>query len=193
MAKKLRLERIADDRLLLRSPGVGLWRGAPPPGQIIQPGEALGALEVLGVLHPLVAPEGASGVVVGARVGSDTLARRPVTYAEVLLELDPSAAFGAAVAGSNASAGDGEAALVFRAPSSGRYYGRPAPDKAPFVSVGDEVGPGQAIGLLEVMKTFTRIQYGGDGLPSKARIARIVPADGDDLDQDQVIFELEAL
>ena len=31
------------------------------------------------------------------------------------------------------------------------------------------------------MKTFTRLTYGGPQLPATARIARIVPSDGDDL------------
>jgi acetyl-CoA carboxylase biotin carboxyl carrier protein len=80
---------------------------------------------------------------------------------------------------------------VFRSPSAGRYYGRPSPDKPPFVSVGDEVHEGQVVGLLEVMKTFTRIPYGGAVLPRRAKVTRIVPSDEEDLDQGSPILELE--
>jgi acetyl-CoA carboxylase biotin carboxyl carrier protein len=47
--------------------------------------------------------------------------------------------------------------------------------------------------LLEVMKTFNRLTYGGDGLPSEAKIASIGPADGDDLNAGDIILELERL
>jgi len=80
--------------------------------------------------------------------------------------------------------------LAVRAPSSGRYWARPAPDKPPFVSVGDLVTAGQTVCLLEVMKTFHRVSYGGPGLPERARVTAIRPQDGDDLDADQVILEL---
>ncbi|HUS63967.1 MAG TPA: biotin/lipoyl-containing protein, partial [Kofleriaceae bacterium] len=82
------------------------------------------------------------------------------------------------------------AGLAVRAPSSGRYWGRPAPGKPPFVSVGDELQPGQTVCLLEVMKTFHRVTYGGDGLPARGRVATIAPADGDDLAAGDVIIEV---
>jgi acetyl-CoA carboxylase biotin carboxyl carrier protein len=71
--------------------------------------------------------------------------------------------------------------LVFRAPTSGRFYGRAAPDKPPFVSAGEELAPGATICLLEVMKTFHRVTYGGAGLPERARVERVLVADGDDV------------
>ncbi|HEU5060345.1 MAG TPA: carboxyl transferase domain-containing protein [Kofleriaceae bacterium] len=80
--------------------------------------------------------------------------------------------------------------LAVRAPSSGRYWARPAPDKPPFVRVGDLVTAGQTVCLLEVMKTFHRVSYGGPDLPERARITAIHPQDGDDLTADQVIVEL---
>jgi acetyl-CoA carboxylase carboxyltransferase component/biotin carboxyl carrier protein len=80
--------------------------------------------------------------------------------------------------------------LAVRAPSSGRYWARPAPDKPPFVSVGDLVTAGQTVCLLEVMKTFHRVTYGGPGLPERARVTAVRPQDGDDLTAEQVILEL---
>lgn len=40
----------------------------------------------------------------------------------------------------------------------GIFYRRPAPDKAPFVEVGDAVEAGQTIGLIEIMKQFTEVR-----------------------------------
>jgi acetyl-CoA carboxylase biotin carboxyl carrier protein len=84
------------------------------------------------------------------------------------------------------------ASLAIRAPSSGRFWARPSPDKPSFVSVGDVVTAGQTVCLLEVMKTFHRVTYAGDGLPERARVLAIRPADGDDLAAGDVLVELEA-
>jgi acetyl-CoA carboxylase carboxyltransferase component len=82
-------------------------------------------------------------------------------------------------------------AIAIRAPSSGRFWARPSPDKPPFVSVGDTIATGHTLGLLEVMKTFHRVTYSGEGLPPRARVLAIRPADGDDLAADDVLVELE--
>lgn len=174
----------------LRSPSVGFYRGAPAPGAHVVPGSFVGELEVLGKSHQLIAGEGARGLVAeGER--RVKLARRPVSHGDVLLRLDPQAGVrdAAIAAGAPDPALSG---LVFRAPSSGRFYGRPAPDKPAFVSAGDEVSEGQAVALLEIMKTFHRIAYGGEGLPPKAKVKRVVPNDGDDLEIGDPILELDA-
>jgi acetyl-CoA carboxylase biotin carboxyl carrier protein len=57
--------------------------------------------------------------------------------------------------------------------------------------VGDVVTRGQTVALLEVMKTFNRLTYGGDHLPERARVVAVHPRDEDDLDEDDAIFDLE--
>jgi len=44
------------------------------------------------------------------------------------------------------------------APLPGIFYRRPAPDKAPFVEVGDAVEAGQTIGIVEIMKQFSEVR-----------------------------------
>lgn len=170
------------------APGPGYWRNAPGVGSALTGGETCGELEVLGVVHVLVLPKGAAGV----RVPDDRpkLARRAVSYGEVLCVLDPEAVGELGAAEAEAAAA-GASGLVFRSPSSGRYYGRPAPDRDAFVNVGDTIEEGHTIGLLEVMKTFTRLTYGGSGLPSPAKVVRIVPTDEDDLSANDPILEVE--
>jgi biotin carboxyl carrier protein len=41
------------------------------------------------------------------------------------------------------------------------------------------------------MKTFTRVQYGGAGLPERARVVAVLANDGDDVEQGSALFELE--
>ena len=82
-------------------------------------------------------------------------------------------------------------AIAIRAPSSGRYWARPSPDKPPFVAAGDTITTGQTLCLLEVMKTFHRVTFTGPDLPARARILTIRPTDGDDLAADDILIELE--
>jgi 3-methylcrotonyl-CoA carboxylase beta subunit len=82
-------------------------------------------------------------------------------------------------------------AIAIRAPSSGRFWARPSPDKSPFVAAGDVISAGQTVCLLEVMKTFHRVTYGGEGFPERARVLSVRPADGDDLAADDILVELE--
>lgn len=175
----------------LLSPMVGLWRVRPEVGQLVTPGGPIGSIEVLGRLHPLTAPTGASGIVVSAP--KDDRARLPVAYGDVLLVLDPTASGIGAADPSTAGQAVGPAAggLVFVSPMSGRFYARSGPDKPPFVAAGQSIRIGDSVCLLEVMKTFNRVTYGGDNLPAEARIKRVVPADGDDLNAGDPILELE--
>ncbi len=177
-----------DGQTELRAPAVGLWRSSPAVRSYIGSGAPVGQLEVLGVLHDLVAPKTANGFVV--EVNADD-AREPVGYGDRLAVLDPSQAPADQVGQAAAKAGDSEAALVFRSPSSGRFYARPSPHQPAFVKVGDTITTGTTVCLLEVMKTFNRINYGGDGLPETAKVIAIRPADGDDLAENAVILELE--
>ena len=193
------LERQADtSRVLLRAPAPGLWRGAPEPGALIRPGMLIGQLEQLGVLHRLRAPDLAEGIVVdeAPRNGlvRQVVARQPVDRGALLLTLDPEAlAGGLALAGAASKSVANEGALVYRSPSAGRFYVRPAPDKPPFIEVGQVLERGQTIGVLEVMKTFTRLFYDDPRLPERARISAIVIRDQDEIDAGAILLELESV
>lgn len=192
------LDRNPDGRSQLRAPAPGLWRNAPEPGTLIRAGMPIGELEQLGVLVRLRAPEHAEGIVVtdppqsGSR--SPNVARRPVDHGTLLLTLDPEAILGSSASTqSTDEALAGDAALVLRSPSSGRFYSKPAPDKPAFVEVGLVLVRGQTIGVLEVMKTFTRIHYDDPRLPERARIVAIVVRDQDEIDAGAVLLQLEAV
>ncbi len=47
---------------------------------------------------------------------------------------------------------------VVRAPMVGTFYASPAPDKPPFVSVGQAVKAGDTLGIIEAMKMFNPIE-----------------------------------
>lgn len=185
-----RLVRQPDGKLRLETPTVGLYRGAPPTGSLVAAGNSIGQLEILGILHHLVAPAGAAGLVLAH--DGPRLARRPVGHGDLLVALDPDAGLapGASAASAGASVA-GHGTLVFRAPTSGRFYTRAGPGKPPLVQVGDTVRGGQAIALIEVMKTFSRLHYGGDGLPDPARVKAILVRDEEDVAAGDPLLELE--
>ena len=52
---------------------------------------------------------------------------------------------------------DRDGLLEIRSPAVGMFYGRPAPDKPPFVEPGTTVSLGDPVGTIEVMKMFTTV------------------------------------
>jgi len=200
---RARLVRLPDGKLRLEAPTVGLYRGEPRPGSLVTPDQPIGQLEILGVLHHLLAPAEAAGLVLPhdhhhARAPTrapDRFTRRPVDHGDLLVLLDPEAVASGAGPGLASLTGSHSAisttTMVFRAPTAGRFYTRPGPGKPPLIEAGTLVLHGQAVGLIEVMKTFSRLHYGGEGLPARARVRAIVVKDEDDVAAGDALFELE--
>ncbi len=176
-------------RVLLLSPSVGLLSQAVEKNQILASGAPAGVLETLGVSYRLVAPAGAVGRVVTDRPGR---VLEPVGYRTVLYELAPVEEGSAGVSSAEEAASATDGGLVFRAPYSGRFWHRPSPNDPPFVSDGDAVEEGETIGLIEVMKTFTHLHYAAEeGLPARAKIARVLVDDGGEVNAGDPILEIE--
>ncbi len=177
--------------LELCADGVGLWTPWIAVGQLIAPGHAIGELEVLGVSERLIAG--------GTRAGRATAVagvrhhRLPVDFGAALVTLDLTLGVTISDATPGAATAAASGGLRFVAPSSGRFYGRPGPGKPAFVTVGDEIAVGHTVCLLEVMKTFHRVTYGGAGLPDRARVTAIAIADDADVNPGDVILHLEAV
>ncbi len=76
--------------------------------------------------------------------------------------------------------------IEVRAPMSGVFYRRPAPDQAPYVEEGDKVKKKQVLGLLETMKVFQKIKAPADG-----KVGRIVAENETALKDDDLIMIIE--
>jgi len=177
----------------LRAPGPGMFVPWVAQGDLVTPGSDLGELVVLGRARILVVPRSETAAGIALRLPS---AARPVGHGDVLVELDPSlqraaGASPAAAASAATAATDAAQGLVFPAPTSGRFYVRPAPDKPAFVTEGTRLTAGTTVCLLEVMKTFHRVTYGGPGLPDTARVRRVLVADGADVNAGDPLLALE--
>ncbi len=184
------LAREADGSVRILSPAVGWWIDPPPPGALLGPGSPLGRLECLGRRYRLVVPPGAAGRAAGAAAGSRIIA---VEFRETLVRLTPLGP-GALDLGDEAALGrpadahlpSGLRALV--SPSDGVFYGAPSPGAEPYVRVGQRVRLGQAVGTVEVMKTFHQLTYAGPGFPAAAEVVEIRGRDGGEVRAGEVLF-----
>lgn len=73
---------------------------------------------------------------------------------------------------------DDERELVLvTSPMVGTFYRAPEPGAAPFVSVGDEVEPGQVVGIVEAMKLMNHIVAEAAGTVAEVRVADAAPVE----------------
>jgi acetyl-CoA carboxylase biotin carboxyl carrier protein len=78
-----------------------------------------------------------------------------------------------------------EGTVTVLAPFMGRFYAKPEPGVAPFVSVGDEVVGDTTVGLIEVMKVFTAVSAGVTGV-----VTEICVQDAEFIEYGQVLIRV---
>ncbi|MEM7433895.1 MAG: biotin/lipoyl-containing protein [Myxococcota bacterium] len=179
-----------DAEALLIAPSVGIFDPQVTSGQLVAEGQTIGSIEVLGVRRPLCVPRGVVGRVTS--VAGEGRARVPVQYRDPLVVVAATTGTEVVLPDAETSAVD-SGSLVFAAPMSGRFYSRSSPTEPRFVEPGHTIRHGQTVGLLEVMKTFNRLVYQGDGLPESAVVAAVLPKDGDDVVRGDALLTLESV
>ncbi len=73
-----------------------------------------------------------------------------------------------------------------KSPIVGTYYRAPAPDAAPFVTVGSHVEPGTVLCIVEAMKLMNEIESDVSGT-----IAKVMVENGQPVEYDQTLFLVE--
>ena len=81
-----------------------------------------------------------------------------------------------------------EGTYAVRSSIHGMFYHRPRPDEPPYVEIGTLVDQGTTLGLVEVMKCFSAVVYGGQGLPSRAESCEGRADEGAEVKTDQILF-----
>ena len=76
--------------------------------------------------------------------------------------------------------------ITIKSPMIGTFYRSPGPDKPIFVNVGDEIGVGKVICIIEAMKLFNEIES-----DVKGRIVKILVDDATPVEYDQPLFLVE--
>ncbi|HRO95090.1 biotin/lipoyl-containing protein [Citricoccus sp.] len=79
-----------------------------------------------------------------------------------------------------------EGHVLVRAPMLGTFYGAPKPGAAPFVTVGDTVGPDTTLCIIEVMKLMNSVPAGVSG-----EITQVFLSNGDLAEFDQPLFAVK--
>ncbi len=72
------------------------------------------------------------------------------------------------------------------APMVGTFYSAPSPEDAPFVNVGDSIGAGQVVCIIEAMKLMNEIEAEVSG-----KITEICVKNGDSVEFGQVLMYVE--
>lgn len=76
--------------------------------------------------------------------------------------------------------------ITVKSPMIGTFYRSSAPDKAPFVNIGDEIKQGKVICIIEAMKLFNEIESEVNG-----KIVKILVENATPVEYDQPLFLVE--
>lgn len=180
---------------LVCSPAVGIVERVPARGSYVDPSRGFLTLRILGRRYSVRLPRELHGWVT-ERLIEDTFV--PIEFGQPLLRLSSAQAPEAAPQssedlGTGAAEGSQEGLVPVRAPSQGVFYRRPNPESAPYVAEGGEVGAGTVLGLVEVMKCFHQIAYGGPGLPERGTVAKILVEDNAEVELGETLFLIRPL
>lgn len=104
----------------------------------------------------------------------------PVAAAPAPVAAAPSPAPAAPAA---APASDDSKYITVKSPMIGTFYRSAGPDKEPFVSVGNSVGKGDTICIIEAMKLFNEIESEVSG-----KIVKVLVDDASPVEYDQPLF-----
>jgi acetyl-CoA carboxylase biotin carboxyl carrier protein len=81
---------------------------------------------------------------------------------------------------------DDASLTVIKSPMVGTFYKSASPDSAPFVKVGDQVGPDTTVCIIEAMKVFNEIPAECSG-----KIMAILAENGDAVEFGQPLFKVQ--
>eukprot|EP01133_Synstelium_polycarpum_P004809 gene4809-5596_t len=78
--------------------------------------------------------------------------------------------------------------ITIKSPMIGTFYRSSSPDKPSFVNVGDEIGTGKVICIIEAMKLFNEIESEVSG-----RIVKVLVDNSSPVEYDQPLFLVEPM
>jgi len=81
---------------------------------------------------------------------------------------------------------DKAALAVIKSPMVGTFYVSSSPEAAPFVKIGDHVGPDSAVCIIEAMKVFNEIPAEVSG-----KIVAALVENGDPVEYGQALFKVD--
>lgn len=91
-------------------------------------------------------------------------------------------------AASTPEAEDTSKYITVKSPMIGTFYRSSSPDKPSFVNVGDEIGTGKVVCIIEAMKLFNEIESEVSG-----RIVKVLVDNASPVEYDQPLFLVEPM
>jgi biotin carboxyl carrier protein len=177
--------------LIIASPVVGYADGAPRKGLFLNPFDSVIEVKILNQRYSLRLPREAHGRIIEVFIPNSYT---PLAYGMPIARIDPRALSEEETSATDskdegADEATEEAGLIkIKAPTEGIFYRKPSPEAPPFVEVGAEVSTGSVLGLVEVMKCFNQITYGGVGLPGRGVVSKIFVEDTSEVGFGQPLF-----
>ena len=92
----------------------------------------------------------------------------------------------APAAGQPSAASEGEHIVAIKSIMVGTFFAAPSPEAAPFVKVGDRVGPDTTVCIIEAMKVFNEIPAGVSG-----KIVAVLVESGEPVEYGQPLFKVD--
>ena len=89
----------------------------------------------------------------------------------------------AATPAAPAASGDNSNYITIKSPMIGTFYRSSGPDKDPFVSVGDTIGAGDTVCIIEAMKLFNEIESEISG-----KVVKVLVDDASPVEYDQPLI-----
>ena len=136
----------------------------------------------------------ASEIIVDSSTPAVAVAPQVVVAAAPVAAPTPAVATATAEASPTAEVGDTSGStevdeskyVTIKSPMIGTFYRAPAPDKPPFLNVGDSFNEGDVICIVEAMKLFNEIEAEVSG-----KVVKVLVDDASPVEYDQPIFLVE--
>jgi acetyl-CoA carboxylase biotin carboxyl carrier protein len=178
------------------APATGNYSERPQNGAFLIGGSFIGKLKILNTYYDLHLPEDFYGQV-WADDRIDQIV--PVEYGQELFRINPEKTLfdkHIMVTEVETKLKDKDMEIpdegfVVTAFTTGIFYAKPSPDAPDFVTLGQEIEKGKALGLIEVMKTFNHIIFQGTGTSAKGRIKKIYVQDSQEVKLGEPLFLIE--
>lgn len=85
-----------------------------------------------------------------------------------------------------AATGESENYIAVKSPIVGTFYRSSAPDKPPYIKVGDTISVGDVVCIVEAMKLFNEIESEVSG-----KVVKVMIEDASPVEYDQVLFLID--
>ena len=123
------------------------------------------------------------------KTGDNKVTSDPINYMQQLPHVAavmPNAPAAVPAAAPVAEQDESDKYITIKSPIIGTFYRKPAPDKALFVEVGQKVGDGDVLCVIEAMKLFNEIESEISG-----KIIKILVDDSSPVEFDQPLFLID--